>query len=173
MEDLTQWRTPRRDRHRRRTGRRLPQSVSQLGKKVLCVEKERIGGVCLSGMHAEQALLHVGEVTQARELKTWHTLGEPKSIWRRSMESQDDRRPGRRHWFVVQPEQGESVAGTAEIADKGNVNTKTDGGTETYTVVAHHRYGLNPTVLNMGATARRLNSDDAVSLTDLPKSISS
>src|ERR1700680_4615024 len=55
--------------------------LGQLGKKVLCVEQERLGGVCLNwGWMARKALLHVGEViTQAKELEYMGvTFGAPK-----------------------------------------------------------------------------------------------
>jgi dihydrolipoamide dehydrogenase len=154
--------------------------LGQLGKKVLCVEKERLGGVCLVwGCMPSKALLHVGEVmTQARELKDMGvTFGEPKvdlpalNKWKAKMI--DDLVGGIGSLFKLN--KVESVAGTAEIVDKGTVKvTKTDGGTETYTcsslVIAT---GSEPIPLpNMERNGKTiLNSDDAVSLTDLPKSI--
>ena len=154
--------------------------LAQLGKKVLCVEKERLGGVCLVwGCMPSKALLHVGEVmTQARELKDMGvTFGEPKvdlatlNKWKSKMI--DDLVGGIGSLFKLN--KVESVAGTAEIVDKGTVKvTKTDGGSETYTcsslVIAT---GSEPVPLpNMERNSKTiLNSDDAVSLTDLPKSI--
>jgi len=154
--------------------------LAQLGKKVLCVEKERLGGVCLVwGCMPSKALLHVGEVmTQARELKDMGvTFGEPKvdlaalNKWKAKMI--DDLVGGIGSLFKLN--KVESVAGTAEIVDKGTVKvTKTDGGTETFTcsslVIAT---GSEPIPLpNMERNGKTiLNSDDAVSLTDLPKSI--
>ncbi len=154
--------------------------LGQLGKKVLCVEKERLGGVCLVwGCMPSKALLHVGEVmTQARELKDMGvTFGEPKvdlatlNKWKAKMI--DDLVGGIGSLFKLN--KVESVAGTAEIVDKGTVKvTKTDGSTETYTgsslVIAT---GSEPIPLpNMERNGKTiLNSDDAVALTDLPKSI--
>src|SRR6202022_3435459 len=45
--------------------------LGQLGKHVLCVEQERLGGVCLNvGCMPSKALLHIGEVINAAaELK--------------------------------------------------------------------------------------------------------
>src|ERR1700724_4184709 len=45
--------------------------LGQLGKRVLCVEQERLGGVCLNwGCMPTKALLHIGEVINpAREVK--------------------------------------------------------------------------------------------------------
>ena len=154
--------------------------LGQLGKKVLCVEKERLGGVCLVwGCMPSKALLHVGEVmTQARELKDMGvTFGEPKldlatlNKWKSKMI--DDLVGGIGSLFKLN--KVESVVGTAEIVDKGTVKVaKTDGGTETYTcsslIIAT---GSEPIPLpNMQRNSKTiLNSDDAVSLTDLPKSI--
>lgn len=154
--------------------------LGQLGKKVLCVEKERLGGVCLVwGCMPSKALLHVGEVmTQARELKDMGvTFGEPKvdlatlNKWKAKMI--DDLVGGIGSLFKLN--KVESVAGTAEIVDKGTVKvTKTDGGSENYTcsslIIAT---GSEPIPLpNMERNGKTiLNSDDAVSLTDLPKSI--
>jgi len=154
--------------------------LGQLGKKVLCVEKERLGGVCLVwGCMPSKALLHVGEVmTQARELKDMGvTFGEPKldlatlNKWKSKMI--DDLVGGIGSLFKLN--KVESVVGTAEIVDKGTVKVaKTDGGTETYTcsslIIAT---GSEPIPLpNMPRNGKTiLNSDDAVSLTDLPKSI--
>jgi dihydrolipoamide dehydrogenase len=147
---------------------------------VLCVEKERLGGVCLVwGCMPSKALLHVGEVmTQARELKDMGvTFGEPKldlatlNKWKSKMI--DDLVGGIGSLFKLN--KVESVVGTAEIVDKGTVKVaKTDGGTETYTcsslIIAT---GSEPIPLpNMPRNGKTiLNSDDAVSLTDLPKSI--
>lgn len=154
--------------------------LGQLGKKVLCVEKERLGGVCLVwGCMPSKALLHVGEVmTQARELKDMGvTFGEPKldlatlNKWKSKMI--DDLVGGIGSLFKLN--KVESVFGTAEIVDKGTVKVaKADGGTETYTcsslIIAT---GSEPIPLpNMQRNSKTiLNSDDAVALTDLPKSI--
>jgi dihydrolipoamide dehydrogenase len=149
--------------------------LGQLGKKMLCVEKERLGGVCLVwGCMPSKALLHVGEVmVQARELKDRGiTFGEPKidlatlNKWKSKMI--DDLVGGIGTLFKLN--KVESIAGTAEIVDKNTVKV----GTETYTcsnlVIAT---GSEPIPLpNMERNGKTiLNSDDAVALTDLPKSI--
>jgi dihydrolipoamide dehydrogenase len=154
--------------------------LGQLGKKVLCVEKERLGGVCLVwGCMPSKALLHIGEVmTQAHELKDMGvTFGEPKvdlatlNKWKSKMI--DDLVGGIGTLFKLN--KVESVVGTAEIVDKSTVKVaKTDGGAETYTcsslVIAT---GSEPIPLpNMQRNSKTiLNSDDAVSLADLPKTI--
>jgi dihydrolipoamide dehydrogenase len=121
-----------------------------------------------------KALLHVGEVmVQARELKDRGiTFGEPKidlatlNKWKSKMI--DDLVGGIGTLFKLN--KVESIAGTAEIVDKNTVKV----GSETYTcsnlVIAS---GSEPIPLpNMERNGKTiLNSDDAVSLTDLPKSI--
>jgi dihydrolipoamide dehydrogenase len=149
--------------------------LGQLGKKMLCVEKERLGGVCLVwGCMPSKALLHVGEVmVQARELKDRGiTFGEPKidlatlNKWKSKMI--DDLVGGIGTLFKLN--KVESVAGTAEIVDKNTVKVGTDTYTCTNLVIAT---GSEPIPLpNMERNGKTiLNSDDAVSLTDLPKSI--
>ena len=154
--------------------------LGQLGKKVLCVEQERLGGVCLNwGCMPSKALLHVGEViTQAKELEHMGvTFGAPKldlatlNKWKAKMI--DDLVGG--IGSLYKSNKVESVFGVAEIVDKSTVKVaKTDGGSETFTctslVIAS---GSEPIPLpNMERNGKTiLNSDDAVSLADLPKSI--
>lgn len=154
--------------------------LGQLGKKVLCVEQERLGGVCLNwGCMPSKALLHVGEViTQAKELELMGvTFGAPKldlatlNKWKAKMI--DDLVGG--IGSLYKSNKVESVFGVAEIVDKNTVKVvKTEGGSETFTgaslVIAS---GSEPIPLpNMERNGKTiLNSDDAVSLTDLPKTI--
>lgn len=154
--------------------------LAQLGKRTLCIEQERLGGVCLNwGCMPTKALLHVGEViTAARDIKE---LGieypEPKinlaalNKWKSKMV--DDLVNGIGTLFKVN--KVESMTGTAELLDKNTVRVKkSDGGTATisaaHIIVAS---GSEPVALpnftRNGKTV--LNSDDSVSLTDLPKSI--
>jgi dihydrolipoyl dehydrogenase len=154
--------------------------LGQLGKKVLCVEQERLGGVCLNwGCMPSKALLHVGEViTQAKELEHMGvTFGAPKldlatlNKWKAKMI--DDLVGG--IGSLYKSNKVESVFGVAEIVDKSTVKVaKTEGGSEAFTcaslVIAS---GSEPVPLpNMERNGKTiLNSDDAVSLTDLPKTI--
>jgi dihydrolipoamide dehydrogenase len=154
--------------------------LGQLGKKVLCVEQERLGGVCLNwGCMPSKALLHVGEViTQAKELEHMGvTFGAPKldlatlNKWKAKMI--DDLVGG--IGSLYKSNKVESVFGVAEIVDKSTVKVaKTDGGSETFTCAALViASGSEPIPLpNMERNGKTiLNSDDAVSLTDLPKTI--
>jgi dihydrolipoamide dehydrogenase len=154
--------------------------LGQLGKKVLCVERYRLGGVCLNvGCMPSKALLHVGEViTAARDLKDMGvTFGEPKvdlatlNKWKSKMI--DDLVGGIGTLFKAN--KVESIFGEATVVDKNTVRVKkTDGGEETVNcdnlVIAT---GSEPVALpgfdRNGKTV--LNSDDAIALTEIPKSI--
>ena len=154
--------------------------LGQLGKKVLCVESYRLGGVCLNvGCMPSKALLHVGEViTAARDVKEMGvTFGDPKvdlatlNKWKSKMI--DDLVGGIGTLFKAN--KVESLFGVATIVDKNTVRvTKTDGGAETATsdnlVIAT---GSEPVALpgfeRNGKTV--LNSDDAIALAEVPKSI--
>jgi len=154
--------------------------LAQLGKKVLCVEKERLGGVCLNwGCMPSKALLHVGEViTAARDLKEMGVVfGEPKfdlgtlNKWKSKMI--DDLVGGIGTLFKAN--KVESLVGVATVVDKNTVSVKkADGGQETISadnlVIAT---GSEPVALpgfeRNGKTV--LNSDDAISLAEVPKTI--
>jgi len=113
--------------------------LAQLGKKVLCVESYRLGGVCLNvGCMPSKALLHVGEViTAARDVKEMGvTFGEPKvdlatlNKWKAKMV--DDLVGGIGTLFKAN--KVESMFGVATVVDKNTVRVKkTDGGDETVT----------------------------------------
>jgi len=154
--------------------------LGQLGKKVLCVEQERLGGVCLNwGCMPTKALLHVGEVINAaREVKDMGIdFSEPKinlaslNKWKSKMV--DDLVNG--IGTLYKANKVESVSGTAELVDPTSVRVKkNDGATETLPAkdiiiaTGSEPVGL-PGFDRNGRTI--LNSDDAVSLADLPKSI--
>ncbi|HEY7993871.1 MAG TPA: dihydrolipoyl dehydrogenase [Candidatus Eremiobacteraceae bacterium] len=154
--------------------------LGQLGKKVLCVESYRLGGVCLNvGCMPSKALLHVGEViTAARDVKEMGvTFGEPKvdlamlNKWKSKMI--DDLVGGIGTLFKAN--KVESMFGVATIVDKNTVRVKkVDGGEESVNcdnlVIAT---GSEPVALpgfeRNGKTV--LNSDDAIALAEVPRSI--
>jgi len=154
--------------------------LGQLGKHVLCVEQERLGGVCLNwGCMPTKALLHIGEViNSAREVKEMGVdFPEPKinlaslNKWKSKMV--DDLVNGIGTLFKAN--KVESISGTAELVDATSVRVKKNSGSaETLSakdvIVAT---GSEPVSLpgfdRNGRTI--LNSDDSVSLADLPKSI--
>ena len=154
--------------------------LGQLGKNVLCVERERLGGVCLNlGCMPSKALLHVGEViTAAHDLKEMGiAFGDPKvdlstlNRWKSKMI--DDLVGGIGTLFKANKVQ--SLFGAATVVDENTVRVKkTDGGEEEIKgdnlVIAT---GSEPVALpgfeRNGKTV--LNSDDAVALAEIPKSI--
>src|SRR5271165_4693983 len=111
--------------------------LGQLKKTVLCVDRERLGGVCLNwGCMPSKALLHVGEViTAARDVKEMGIeFGEPKinlaqlNKWKSKMI--DDLVGGIGTLFKAN--KVESLFGNATIVDKNTVKVKKpDGGEET------------------------------------------
>jgi len=154
--------------------------LAQLGKKTLCIEKERLGGVCLNwGCMPSKALLHVGEViTAAKELAAMGvTFGEPKislqqlNAWKAKMI--DDLVNGIGTLFKAN--KVDFANGPAEIIDKQNARVKKlDGRVETYAapnlVIAT---GSEPVALPGFARDGKvvLDSNDAIALSELPKSI--
>jgi len=154
--------------------------LGQLGKKVLCVERYRLGGVCLNvGCMPSKALLHVGEViTAAHDLKEMGvTFGEPKldlsalNKWKSKMI--DDLVGGIGTLFKAN--KVESMFGEATVVDKNTVRVKkTDGGEETVNcdnlVIAT---GSEPVALPGFERNSKtvLNSDDAIAMAEVPKSI--
>src|SRR5579864_5807648 len=111
--------------------------LGQLGKRVLCIERERLGGVCLNwGCMPTKALLHVGEVINAaHEVKEMGVeFPEPKvnlaglNKWKNKMV--DDLVNGIGTLFKAN--KVESLTGSAEVVDAKSVRVKkTDGSTET------------------------------------------
>jgi dihydrolipoamide dehydrogenase len=154
--------------------------LGQLGKHVLCVEQERLGGVCLNwGCMPTKALLHIGEVINAaREVKEMGVdFAEPKinlaslNKWKSKMV--DDLVNGIGTLFKAN--KVESISGTAELVDATSVRVKKNSGSaETLSakdvIVATGSEPISlPGFDRNGRTI--LNSDDSVSLADLPKSI--
>jgi len=154
--------------------------LGQLGKKVLCVESYRLGGVCLNvGCMPSKALLHVGEViTAARDVKEMGvTFGEPKidlatlNKWKSKMV--DDLVGGIGTLFKAN--KVESMFGVATVVDKNTVRVKKNDAPEE-TVTADNLIvatGSEPVALpgfeRNGKTV--LNSDDAIALAEVPRSI--
>ena len=154
--------------------------LGQLGKKVICVERERLGGVCLNlGCMPSKALLHVGEViTAARDVKEMGVeFSEPRldlgalNKWKSKMI--DDLVNGIGTLFKAN--KVESLVGAATIVDKNTVKVRAAGsGDQTISanalVIAT---GSEPVALpgfdRNGKTI--LNSDDSIALVELPKSI--
>jgi dihydrolipoamide dehydrogenase len=152
--------------------------LGQLGKRVLCIEQERLGGVCLNwGCMPTKALLHVGEIIHAaRDLRAMGVeFGEPAinlgglNAWKSKMI--DDLVNGIA--TLLRANHVESLTGSAELADAHSVRVRTkEGATQTLAaaniVVATGSEPIAlPGVTRNGTTV--LNSDDAVRLEALPK----
>jgi dihydrolipoamide dehydrogenase len=154
--------------------------LGQLGKRVLCVEQYRLGGVCLNqGCMPSKALLHVGEViAAAHDVKEMGVdFGAPKidigalNKWKSKMI--DDLVNG--IGTLLKANKADSIIGAATIAGKNAVKVKKQGGgDETYEadniIIAT---GSEPVALpgaeRNGTTI--LNSDDAIKMDSVPKSI--
>lgn len=154
--------------------------LGQLGKHVLCIERARLGGICLTlGCMPSKALLHVGEViVAAKELKDRGIeFGDPKinvgalNAWKSKMI--DDLVNGIGTLF--KGNKVESVTGSAELVDATSVRVKkSDGTTQTVSatdiVVATGSEPMSlPGMERNGKTI--LDSNDAVGFNELPKSI--
>jgi dihydrolipoamide dehydrogenase len=154
--------------------------LGQLGKRVLCVESDRLGGVCLNvGCMPTKALLHIGEVMHsASALKEMGVeFGEPKvnltalNKWKSKMVEDLDNGIA----TLFKGNKVEWMTATAELLDATSVRVKkADGSTETLSanniVVATGSEPVSlPGLDRNGKTI--LNSDDSVTLAELPKSI--
>jgi len=104
--------------------------AAQLRKSVLCVERERLGGVCLNvGCMPSKMLLHAGEVINAaREVKSWGIDfgGDPRisvdklNAWKSKMV--DDLVNGIGTLFKVN--KVESTTGEAEFVDQMSIRVR-------------------------------------------------
>ena len=155
--------------------------LGQLKKNVLCIERERIGGVCLNwGCMPSKALLHIGEViTSAREVKAMGIdFGGPPDIqldklnqWKSKMI--DDLVNGIITLFKLN--KVESITGDVEFLDANSVRVKKqDGRAEQINadnfIIATGSEPVSLPGIERNST-RILNSDDAVTLAEIPKSI--
>jgi len=155
--------------------------LAQLKKSVLCIDRERLGGVCLNwGCMPSKALLHVGEViAAAREAAAMGIdFGGPPEIkldklnqWKSKMI--DDLVNGIATLFKVN--KVESMTGDVEFADAKSVRVKKQDGradllfADAFVIAT----GSEPVALPgiERDSMKILNSDDAVTLAELPKSI--
>lgn len=154
--------------------------VGQLGKKVICVDRDEVGGVCLNwGCIPTKALLHVGEVT--RHIEQAGTLGlrvpkaevERESVAKFKNDVVNANVNGVKTLFKANGVQ--YLAGEATFTGPKELSVKRkDGGTDRivadYVVIAT---GSAPVDVKAwprdGETI--INSDDAVRLARIPKSL--
>lgn len=155
--------------------------LGQLGKSVVCIDRDEVGGVCLNwGCIPTKALLHVGEISRQIEHAAALGLKVPKAEVDREgvVKFKSD---------VVKSNVGgvatlfkannvTSVYGDASFTSKNSVSVKLrDGGTDTYTAKDGIVIATGSAPVDVKAWPRDreyiINSDDAVQLTKIPKSI--
>jgi dihydrolipoamide dehydrogenase len=155
--------------------------LAQLKKSVLCIERDRLGGVCLNvGCMPSKALLHIGEViVAAREAGAMGIdFGGPPAInlsklnqWKSKMI--DDLVNGISTLFKVN--KVDYMTGDVEFTDTKRVRVKKqDGRAEDLSADAFViATGSEPVALPgfERNSINILNSDDAVALNEIPKSI--
>jgi dihydrolipoamide dehydrogenase len=154
--------------------------LGQLGKKVICVDRDEVGGVCLNwGCIPTKALLHVGEVI--RHIERAGTLGlrvpkaevDRETVAKYTGDVVNANVNGVKTLFKANGV--EYLAGEATLRSARELTVKKkDGGTETigadYIVIAT---GAAP--VDVKAWPRDgemiINSDDAVRLARIPKNL--
>ncbi|HXF33327.1 MAG TPA: dihydrolipoyl dehydrogenase, partial [Candidatus Acidoferrales bacterium] len=154
--------------------------LGQLGKNVVCFDRDEVGGVCLNwGCIPTKALLHVGEIS--RQIAHADEIGlkvPAAEIDREGVVKFKDGVVKANVGGVNQLFKANNVTfayGEASFVDKNTIALKKrDGGTDTYkTQAAVIATGSAP--VDVKAWPRDgeviINSDDAVKLTKLPKSI--
>ncbi|MBV9719709.1 MAG: dihydrolipoyl dehydrogenase [Candidatus Eremiobacteraeota bacterium] len=151
--------------------------LGQLGKKVVCIDRDEVGGVCLNwGCIPTKALLHVGEVI--RHIERAGTLGltvpkaqvEREAVAKFKNDVVNANVGGVKTLFKAN--NVEFLRGEASFVSPTQIEVKGDG--ETVRVTAHDiviATGSAP--VDVGAWPRDgetiVNSDDAVQLGRIPK----
>src|SRR5271166_333725 len=155
--------------------------LGQLKKSVLCVDRERLGGVCLNwGCMPTKALLHVGEViAAAREVKAMGIdFGGPPEIqldklnqWKSKMI--DDLVNGIATLFKVN--KVEMMTGDVEFMDAKSIRVKKQDGRAEQVNADNFIIATGSEPVSLPGIERNgtkvLNSDDAVTLAEIPKSV--
>ncbi|HZV80427.1 MAG TPA: dihydrolipoyl dehydrogenase [Candidatus Binatus sp.] len=154
--------------------------LGQLKKNVLCIERERLGGVCLNwGCMPSKALLHIGEViAAAHEVSAMGIeFGEPDvnlgklNQWKSKMI--DDLVNGIATLFKVN--KVESMTGDVEFVDDKSVRVKKQDGRAEQIFADNFVIATGSEPIALPGFERNsiqiLNSDDAVTLNEIPKSI--
>ncbi|MBV8602975.1 MAG: dihydrolipoyl dehydrogenase [Candidatus Eremiobacteraeota bacterium] len=154
--------------------------LAQLGKKVVCVDRDEVGGVCLNwGCIPTKALLHVGEVT--RQIDHAASLGitvakpqiDREGVAKFAGEVVKANVGGVNTLFKAN---GVTFAyGEASFVSKNKIQLKKkDGGTDTYTAQAVV-IATGSAPVDVKAWPRDgetiVNSDDAVRMRKIPKSM--
>ena len=151
--------------------------LGQLGKKVVCIDRDEVGGVCLNwGCIPTKALLHVGEVirhidrAEALGLKVSKAEVEREAVAKFKTDVVNANVGGVKTLFKANGV--EFVRGEASFVSPTEIEVKTDAGSEriaaTNIVIAT---GSAPVDVKAWPRDRAaiVNSDDAVGLTRIPK----
>jgi dihydrolipoamide dehydrogenase len=155
--------------------------LGQLGKRVLCVERERLGGVCLNaGCMPSKALLHLGEViVAAHEVKAMGIdFGEAPDVqldklnqWKSKMI--DDLVNGIATLFKVN--KVEAMTGDVEFVDTTSIRVKKQDGRGEQIFADNFVIATGSEPVSLPGMERNgshiLNSDDAVKFAEIPRSI--
>ena len=151
--------------------------LGQLGKKVVCIDRDEVGGVCLNwGCIPTKALLHVGEVIRHIERAAALGLKVPKAEVEREAVAKfktdvvNANVGGVKTLFKANGV--EFVRGEASFVSPAEIEVKTDGGTERI-AAANIVIATGSAPVDVKAWPRDgetiVNSDDAVRLTRIPK----
>jgi dihydrolipoamide dehydrogenase len=155
--------------------------LGQLGKSVVCIDRDEVGGVCLNwGCIPTKALLHVGEVVRhinhAGEIgiKVPQAEVDREGVAKFKSEVVKSNVGGVSTLFKANNVQ--SVYGDASFVNKNTVAVKTrEGGTDTYIAKEGVVIATGGAPVDVKAWPRDgeviINSDDAVQLKSIPKTL--
>jgi dihydrolipoamide dehydrogenase len=154
--------------------------LGQLGKNVVCFDRDEVGGVCLNwGCIPTKALLHVGEITRQIDHAAEIGLKVPKAeVDRQGVADFKDKVVKANVGGVGQLFKANNVTfayGDASFTGKNTVSLKKkDGTTDEYTAQAIV-IATGGAPINVGAWPHDgdtiINSDDAVQLKRIPKNL--
>jgi dihydrolipoamide dehydrogenase len=153
--------------------------LGQLGKKVVCFDRDEVGGVCLNwGCIPTKALLHVGEIARQIDRASEIGLTVAKEVDRAGVIGFKDKVVKANVGGVQQLFKANNVTfayGDASFVSKNTVALKKkDGGTDEYTAPAIV-IATGSAPVDVKAWPRDgetiINSDDAVMLKRIPKNL--
>ncbi len=154
--------------------------LGQLGKKVLCIDRDEVGGVCLNwGCIPTKALLHVGEVIRHIERAGSLGLKVPKAEIERETVAKfksdvvNANVGGVKTLFKANGV--EFLAGEATLRSRNEIAVKTKDGASAKVTAEYVVIATGSAPVDVKAWPRDgetiLNSDDAVGLTRIPKKL--
>jgi len=155
--------------------------LGQLGKSVVCIDRDEVGGVCLNwGCIPTKALLHVGEVVRHINhagdigIKVPQAEVDREGVAKFKSEVVKSNVGGVTTLFKANGVQ--SVYGDASFVNKNTVAVKTrEGGTDTYIAKEGVIIATGGAPVDVKAWPRDgeviINSDDAVQLKSIPKTM--